>query len=129
MTTILIVEDEPSILRLQRDLFLSRGFNVLTAQTAAEAMAFIETEHIDVLFADVNIADHGPVAGLELAYIGQAQHDDMAVVLSTGFATAARGDCVRWPVLIKPYLNEIAVETVEKWLAKAKEFSRAARSR
>jgi DNA-binding NtrC family response regulator len=128
MTAILIVEDEPAILRLQQELFLGQGFTVYTAQTIAEAEAVLAAHSIDVLFADVRV-DGRPTAGVDLAYRAQAADDHLAVALCSGYPTAAREDCVHWPLVTKPFTMEIALQTVQKAIDIAKQAKPRPRNR
>ncbi len=58
-TKILFVDDEPTI-RLTLPLILEReGFEVRSAATVSEAVAFINREQFDVLISDLNIGQPG----------------------------------------------------------------------
>jgi len=58
-TKILFVDDEPTI-RLTMPLILEReGFEVKSASTVSEAVAFINREQFDVLISDLNIGQPG----------------------------------------------------------------------
>jgi ActR/RegA family two-component response regulator len=58
-TKILFVDDEPTI-RLTLPLILQReGFDVKSAATVSEAVAFINREQFDVLISDLNIGQPG----------------------------------------------------------------------
>lgn len=51
--TILVVDDEPAIQRLLGVTLGNRGYEVLTADNGAEALAIAETEHLDLICLDV----------------------------------------------------------------------------
>jgi CheY-like chemotaxis protein len=68
-TTVLVVEDEPTVRALAESIIEALGYLILSAANAREAIALLEQdEPIDILFTDINLPD-GPDAidGLELA--------------------------------------------------------------
>ena len=68
-TTVLVVEDEPTVRVLAESIIEALGYMILSAANAREAIALLEQdEPIDILFTDINLPD-GPDAidGLELA--------------------------------------------------------------
>lgn len=56
--TILVVDDEPPILRFLRTSLGAAGHRVVTAGDAATALAAIETEKPDVVILDLGLPDH-----------------------------------------------------------------------
>ncbi len=62
--TILVLEDEPLILDEVRETFVNDGFNVLTAETAADFWALAENHRIDLFVLDLMLPDGN---GLEIA--------------------------------------------------------------
>lgn len=112
MTTILLVEDETEILTTQAELMRMAGFDVITAKSATEATLILDSgQQIDVLFSDIRL---GNESGLDLAYRTHMQYPDIVVILTTGYS-GGNGE-VRWPLLMKPYLCEKAVELINKVL-------------
>jgi CheY-like chemotaxis protein len=68
-TTVLVVEDEPTVRALAESIIETLSYTILSAANAREAIALLEQdEPIDILFTDINLPD-GPDAidGLELA--------------------------------------------------------------
>ena len=68
-TTVLVVEDEPTVRALAESIIEALGYMILSAANARVAIALLEQdEPIDILFTDINLPD-GPAAidGLELA--------------------------------------------------------------
>lgn len=51
--TILFAEDNPQIMRLYQKSFTQDGYKVLTSTNAAEAMAEIQAEKVDLLVTDL----------------------------------------------------------------------------
>jgi len=112
MTTILIVEDEQGIRETQAALFEMEGFEVLTAESATDALKIIGAKLIDVMLSDIRL---GSESGLELAYMVQENRPEIAVVLMTGYSSQNKE--IRWPLLMKPFLCEEAVEIINRALA------------
>jgi CheY-like chemotaxis protein len=51
--TVLIVDDDPNILRLVEKMLKSRRVNVLVAPRPSEALHICETQAVDLLISDV----------------------------------------------------------------------------
>ena len=82
MQTILIVDDEPEIIRITRGYLEQAGFQVRTAATAADALAIFRRETIDLVVLDLNLpspAGAPQMDGLDVA---------RAIRQSTGAAAA-----------------------------------------
>ena len=80
----LVVDDEPSVLRLIVRGLQTGGFKVLAAQSRAEAERTAETvEAIDVLVTDIFLGDGW---GGELAFRLQEKNPNLAVVFISGRA-------------------------------------------
>ena len=85
MPTVLIVDDEPVILRVLARFLDAPGRTVLTAASAAEALELARTQGpIDVALLDKNLGDR---SGLELARDLRRLDALTAVVLITGYAS------------------------------------------
>ena len=66
-TTVLVVEDEPTVRALAESIIEALGYMILSAANAREAIALLEQdEPIDILFTDINLPD-GPDAIDELS--------------------------------------------------------------
>lgn len=71
--TVLIIDDEPSILRLMEAWLTSAGFKVHAANTAAEARAFTKTQTPELILSDVMMPElEGPALIGELKKAGVA---------------------------------------------------------
>jgi diguanylate cyclase (GGDEF)-like protein len=80
--TILLVDDEAAILSLLQ-LQLAQHFNVITSNTAAEARTILQSQSIDILVADLGLADG---SGIELLDWAHKHHSHVARVLLSGTA-------------------------------------------
>jgi CheY-like chemotaxis protein len=85
-TTVLVVEDEPTVRALAESIIEALGYMILSAANAREAIALLEQdEPIDMLFTDINLPD-GPDAidGLELARKAVELRPSLRVIYTTG---------------------------------------------
>jgi DNA-binding NtrC family response regulator len=82
---VFFVDDEAGIRRIADRLLRKRGFDMISASSAAEAERVIESYegHIDVLLMDINLPDGW---GAMVAQRLKSTHSEMAVVYTTGFA-------------------------------------------
>lgn len=71
--TILIIDDEPSILRVMEAMLSKAGFQVHAANTAADARAFTKRRTPDLIVSDVMMPElEGPALITELKDAGVA---------------------------------------------------------
>jgi PAS domain S-box-containing protein len=99
--TVLLVEDNPEVASVSRNLLEQLGFNVYRVADAEAALREIERSHIDLVFSDIVMP--GRLDGLGLARHLREIRPDLPVLLATGYSDAAvdvRGD---FPILRKPY--------------------------
>ena len=57
MTLVLVVDDEPQILRVLRINLVARQYSVVTASTGTEALHAARTEHPDLIVLDLGLPD------------------------------------------------------------------------
>lgn len=62
MIRVLVVDDEPQILRVLRIHLLASQYHVTTATSAVEALRAVETEHPDLIVLDLGLPDMDGVA-------------------------------------------------------------------
>ncbi len=86
--TILVVEDEPSVLNVVRDMLESAGYRVLAAVSAAELDEVVEahTGSIDLLLSDVVLPEAG---GPELFERVRNHYPELPVLFMSGYAEPA----------------------------------------
>jgi len=85
--TVLIVEDEPDLLDVASSLFLSMGYEVMTAASGSDALVLLASRDIDILFTDV-VMPNG-MNGVELAAYTRANHPHVKVLLASGYPQPA----------------------------------------
>jgi two-component system KDP operon response regulator KdpE len=76
---VLLVDDEPAIVRAVRSILAHHGFQIEVATTAAEALAAHATRPPDLILLDLGLPD---LDGLEVIRRVRAQGDTPVVVLS-----------------------------------------------
>lgn len=76
---ILVVDDEPAILRAVRTNLLRHGFQVDTAESGREALKFLARRHPDLILLDLGLPDLG---GLDIIRAVRDHSDTPIVVLS-----------------------------------------------
>jgi PAS domain S-box-containing protein len=110
--TVLIVEDEPDLMRAAADLFRALGFEVLTAGEGKDAIDILErTDNIGLVFTDV-IMPNG-MSGIELARQTRRRWPKIKSILASGYPLPAlkaeHGNIDDFPFVSKPYrLSDIA---------------------
>ena len=83
--TILLVEDEPAVLRVTTRMLKSHGYHVLSATSAAEALQFIELHDgpLPLLITDVVLA--GGMSGPVLAEKVASLRPKMKIIFASGY--------------------------------------------
>ncbi|HEV8130019.1 MAG TPA: sigma-54 dependent transcriptional regulator [Acidobacteriota bacterium] len=115
---ILIIDDDPSIVRTLTLYFTDRGFGVKSAQTGEDGLKQFTNEPCDAVLLDIRLADR---SGLDLLADFQKHDSTVPVVIMTAFhdmPTAVRaiklGAC---EYIHKPIAIDELDEAVEKALA------------
>ena len=83
---ILVVDDEPSILKLLKEALTQWGYQVACVGTGAEALEAIRTELFDAAITDIRMPE---MSGLELLREIKRHDDSIEVVVMTGYPTIA----------------------------------------
>ena len=115
----LIVDDEPRLLRVLRLGLPEHGFNVLTAAHGQEALKILFDKHVDVVVTDVRM----PVMdGVELIYEMERLGIAVPIVVTTAYAdvdtavkTLKHGAC---DYIRKPFSVEELVQSVRHVMQK-----------
>ncbi|MBF0569430.1 MAG: response regulator [Candidatus Omnitrophica bacterium] len=119
MPEILIVDDEPRLLRVLRLGLPEHGFNVLTAANGQEALKILFDKHIDIVVTDMRM----PVMdGVELIYEMERLGIRLPIVVTTAHAdvdtavkTLKHGAC---DYIRKPFSVEELVQSVKNAMQK-----------
>ena len=84
---VLIVEDEPDLMDVAAALYISMGYEVVTASNASEALTLLESREVDVLFTDI-IMPQG-MNGVELAVYTRQHYPEVKIILASGYPRPA----------------------------------------
>ena len=116
---LLVVDDAPQTLEvLQRNL-TSRGYQVFTAQSVAEAIRILETTTVDLVITDLKMPK---VSGIDLVRHVRENFKDTEVMMITGYPTiegavkAIKTGAEEY--LIKPFIDEELFSAVRRTLDK-----------
>jgi CheY-like chemotaxis protein len=100
--TVLVVEDDPSLLSLTAYVFGKKGHHVLTDVDAFGALALLRSHSVDLLFTDIDLA-HG-TNGVTLARDARALRSDLPVAYTSGRRELSADQMVPGSVFLpKPY--------------------------
>lgn len=118
--TVLVVEDLEDLRDLLRRLLLSRGYQVICADSAEEALRQAALAPIDVLLTDWQLPG---MNGRDLAQRLRASHPQLKVLLTSGQMQVKDQD-LAWleglgAYLTKPYDFDVMFEALARLSAKA----------
>lgn len=109
--TLLFIDDDASILILLKRLFQPLGYNILTAESGAEALVLLEKERVDLVISDMKMPQ---MTGVEVLEQIRAKWPDVVRILQTGYsdlssviAAINRGEIYRY--ITKPWVNNDVV--------------------
>lgn len=116
--TLLFVDDESNILSALRRLFRSEGYEIITANSAADALEILELTHVDLIVSDMRMPEMDGARFLEIA---AQKWPDTVRILLTGYADLSsavhainQGDIYKY--LSKPWEDNDIKTTVRNGL-------------
>ena len=116
---ILVVDDDPSILRLVQLMLTHSGYNVVTASDGDQALALFESTQPDLMVLDLNLPG---TPGWEVCKaVKSATHTPVVVITGRspnepevrGVAEQANS------YIVKPFDVEVLVDTIRQLMAKS----------
>jgi len=113
-TRILVVDDEPEIVEVLRDLLMFAGFEVETAENGKQAIDLLTTaRQFDLMITDMKMPE---MDGLELMRLAHQLKKALPVVILTGYATVDNGihsiEEGACDYVLKPFNTEKLMRTV-----------------
>lgn len=105
--TVLIVDDDPLVRGSVVAIIEAKGFRVLAAESAVEAMRILAQKHVDVLFTDIVMP--GP-DGIELARAAKGLQPGIQIMFSTGYFSRA-AEALRVGKLLTKPMRAAQIET------------------
>jgi DNA-binding NtrC family response regulator len=113
--TILVVDDEPSVLLTNSMILRHHGYEVIGVATAREAKVVLEEQRFDMLVCD--LALEGSRSGLDVLEFARARYPGIPAVLLTGYATRELGEETerkRITLLSKPIEVKDLMDTISR---------------
>ena len=102
--TILVVDDEPALVKLSSHILSEQGYHVFSANSGEEALLILEKEHIDLLLSDVIMPE---MDGYQLAAVVVEKYPNIKIQLASGFSDDRHVDNINLSlhhnILQKPY--------------------------
>jgi two-component system, cell cycle response regulator len=80
--SILLVDDDQSLLDVMKSRLVLEGFDCATAFTAGSAVEQLDRQSFDIMIADIVLPDR---EGLELSETAKRKKPDMAIIITTGY--------------------------------------------
>lgn len=113
-SSILIIDDDTSVLETTAVLLREHGYSVISCENAKDAMAKLRENKVEVVLTDIRMPE---VSGLELLEEVRSINMDIPVILMTAYAeldvaVSATGKGA-FDFIIKPYKSELLVHSVE----------------
>lgn len=102
--TILVVDDEPSILELAYEILSAKGYQVLTASDGLQALTILKKASVNLIVSDV-IMPH--MDGYQLAAHVQHHYPHIKIQIASGYESdrykVMQDDTLQQNILYKPY--------------------------
>ena len=126
--TLLLVDDEPSILNALRRTLSKQDLRILTTSEPTDVLSILQREKVDLLISDI---DMPRLNGIELVAAVRREHPDVVRMLLTGrgsfdSAVHAINDGQVHRYLTKPWNNDELIAAVHDALARRDELRRVA---
>ena len=114
---ILVVDDEPNVVRLCQRLLERAGFQVVTAGSASQALTVLAHQQVDLLLLDIRMPG---VDGFHLLSLARQHQPDLATVIMTGYGTVDIAISALQEgadaLILKPFSGADLVQNVERVL-------------
>jgi signal transduction histidine kinase len=126
--TVLLVDDEPGIVRLCQRLLEKGGYRVIGVMDPQASMDLIDSEQIDLLLVDIRMPK---MDGFELLKWARERQPDLAVVVMTGYGNVEtavealhRGAD---GLVLKPFAGNVLLDSVRSALRESQQKQDALR--
>ncbi len=113
---VLIVDDEPSLLKVASRWLVELGYDVTAVASPAEALVLLGQDRFDVLVSDVLMP--GQMDGVDLASAAERLDPGMAILLISGYPEGLVEKIQgRWRLLDKPFSRDQIGQMIRATLA------------
>ncbi len=114
---ILIVDDEPGLVGLASDILSQQGYDVITSESAMEALEVLKTEKVELILSDVIMPE---MDGFQFAAEVRKQYPQIKIQLASGFHNSHYTNLVdndlQLKLLKKPYNSQTLLKKVRDLL-------------
>ncbi len=111
---ILVVDDEPALCAMARDILTNSGYRVLTAEDGKHALEILKNEPVDLMISDVIMPN---MDGYQLATIVERDYPNTIIQLVSGFDDVPNqvsiNNKLQKNILQKPYSVEALLARVK----------------
>ncbi len=112
--TILVVDDEPTLSNMLKDILSQQGYRMLEANNGEQALKLLQHNHIDLVISDIRMPG---MDGYELVKQIETRFPDTRVQLVSGYSENIDPERVlHKKILFKPFHSEELVERVRALL-------------
>ena len=115
--TILLVDDEVALLKLNSEILKGNGYKTLCANSAQHALQLLEQKNIDLILSDIIMPD---MDGYQLASIVNDKYPDVKIQLVSGFSehnnSKLADETLRKNILSKPFNSPQLLEKIRTLL-------------
>jgi two-component system KDP operon response regulator KdpE len=84
---ILVVDDEPQIRRIMRTVLVTKGYEVMEADSGEDALLLIHSERYDLVLLDINMPG---ISGIEVCREVRRSSEIPIVIMSAGEESKAK---------------------------------------
>jgi DNA-binding NtrC family response regulator len=121
-SAVLVVDDEPTVLRALSSTLSSAGFRVLVADSGAAGLELYRDHRTEIRLSIIDVVMPA-MSGIELAEAILAIEPAAKILLMSGYADAASGieERKQFPFLRKPFLPSDLLNQVRGLLGRAAE--------
>jgi len=113
--TVLVIDDEPHVVDILREILQEDNLDVITAYSAAEALSIIPRQNINIVLTDMLLGDG---SGIDIMLEAKKVHPDSQVILMTGRPTIQDAvDVIKqgaYDFLVKPFSVETVKMTIDR---------------
>lgn len=115
--SILVVDDEVSLLELVKEVLGTQGYHILEARSAKAALEVLRNEHVDLILSDVVMPD---LDGNELSMIAKKEFPGLKIQLMSGFNESRYAENydaeLHEKLIVKPFRAQTLLKRIRQLL-------------